>query len=157
MYVISEDSFGKLAITSDTIKNNLKVWINQHRMINDTVDIINPFIINLGVNFVVSAKEGVNKFELNERCVSALSEKFGSAFYIGEDISISEMYAELSKVTGVYEVISVKLVNRTGSNYSGNTIEINKNTSPDGTKLIVPKNAVVEIKYPDSDIKGQVR
>jgi 23S rRNA U2552 (ribose-2'-O)-methylase RlmE/FtsJ len=83
-------------------------------MINDTVDIIDPFIINLGVNFVVSSKDGVNKFDLNERCVTALSEKFGSAFYIGEDINISDMYKELSMVRGVHEVVSVKLVNRTG-------------------------------------------
>ncbi len=157
VYVISQDSFGKLVKTSETIKNNLKVWINQHRMINDTVDIIDPYIINLGVNFVVSSRDGVNKFDLNERCVLALSEKFGSAFYIGEDISISEMFKELSKVSGVYEVISVKIINRTGASYSGNTIDINDNTSPDGTKLSIPKNAVVEIKYPDSDIKGQVK
>ena len=157
MYVVSEDSFGKLILSSDTIKKNLKVWINQHRMINDTVDIIDPFIINLGVNFVVSSKDGVDKFDLNERCVTALSEKFGSAFYIGEDISISDMYKELSMVRGVREVVSVKLINRTGSSYSGNSIDINKNTSSDGTKITIPKNAVVEIKYPDTDIKGQVR
>ena len=157
MYVVSEDSFGKLILSSDAIKKNLKVWLNQHRMINDTIDIINPFIINLGVNFVVSAREGVNKFDLNQRCVALLGNKFGSPFYIGEDVNISEMYRELGKVPGVHEVISVKMVNKTGTNYSGNTININDNTSPDGTKLIIPKNAVVEIKYPDTDIKGQVR
>lgn len=157
MYVISEDSFGKLIATSDTIKKNLKVWINQHRMINDTVDIIDPYIINLGINFVVSAREGVNKFDLSERCVSELGRKYGNAFYIGEDINIADMYKELGKVPGVYEVISIKLVNKTGTNYSSNSIDIGSNTSPDGTKLVIPKNAVVEIKYPDTDIKGQIR
>ena len=157
MYVVSEDSFGKLILSSDTIKKNLKVWINQHRMINDTVDIIDPYIINLGINFVVSAREGVNKFDLNQRCVNELGRIYGNAFYIGEDISLADMYKELGKVTGVYEVLSIKLVNKTGSNYSSNTISINNNMSPDGAKLIVPKNAVVEIKYPDTDIKGQVR
>ena len=157
MYVISEDSFGKLILASDTIKKNLKVWINQHRMINDTVDIIDPFIINLGVNFVVSARDGVNRFDLNQRCVAELGRKYGSPFYIGEDINIADMYKELGKVTGVFEVISIKLVGKVGTNYSGNSININNNTSPDGTKLIIPKNAVVEIKYPDTDIKGQVR
>ena len=67
------------------------------------------------------------------------------------------MYRELNKVTGVHDVISVRMVNKTGTNYSGNTININNNTSPDGTKLVIPKNAVIEIKYPDTDIKGQVR
>ena len=67
------------------------------------------------------------------------------------------MYNELGKVSGVYEVVLIKLVNKNGTNYSGNTININKNLSPDGTSLVIPKNAVVEIKYPDTDIKGQVR
>lgn len=157
MYVLSEDSFGKLTISNDTIKKNIKVWLNQHRMINDTIDIVDPFILNMGINFVVSAKESTNRFDLNERCVAALGKKFGQAFYIGESVSISEIYKELNKVTGVYEVISVTLVSKTGTNYSGNTININRNLSPDGTTLVVPKNAVVEIKYPDTDIKGQVR
>ena len=157
MYVLSEDSFGKLTTTNDTIKKNIKVWLNQHRMINDTIDIVEPFILNMGINFVVSAKESTNRFDLNERCVAALGKKFGQAFYIGESVSISEIYKELNKVTGVYEVISVTLVSKTGTNYSGNTININRNLSPDGTTLVVPKNAVVEIKYPDTDIKGQVR
>jgi len=157
MYIISEDSFGKLILASDTIKKNLKVWLNQHRMINDTLDIIDPFILNFGINFVVSAKDNVDKFDLNERCISMLSRKFGNAFYIGEDINISEMYQELSKVRGVHEAISVKVITKTGTNFSGNTININENLSPDGTKLIIPKNAVAEIKYPDSDIKGQVK
>jgi len=86
-----------------------------------------------------------------------LGDKFGSPFYIGEDVNISDMYRELSKVSGVREVISVKLVNKIGTNYSGNSLNINDNTSPDGTKLVIPKNAIVEIKYPDTDIKGQVR
>lgn len=157
MYVLSEDSFGKLTTTNDTIKKNIKVWLNQHRMINDTIDIIDPFILNMGINFVVSAKENTNRFDLNERCVASLSNKFGQAFFIGESVNISEIYKELSKVTGVYEVISVTLVSKTGTNYSGNTIDINRNLSPDGTTLVVPKNAIVEIKYPDTDIKGQVR
>jgi hypothetical protein len=49
------------------------------------------------------------------------------------------------------------LLTRSGANYSVNSININNNLSPNGTKLIIPKNAVVEIKYPDVDIKGQVR
>ena len=126
-------------------------------MINDTIDILDPYILNVGVNFVVSAKQGVSKYDLLERCVAKISEKFGQPYYIGEDVNISEMYKELAKVMGVYEVINVKIINKTGSNYSGNSISINKNLSPDGTKLVIPKNAVVEIKYPDVDIKGQVK
>ena len=52
----SENSFGKLTKTNATIKNNLKTWLNQYRMINDTLDILDPYIINLGIEFVVRQK-----------------------------------------------------------------------------------------------------
>lgn len=157
MYIVSQDSFEKLMISGDILKKNVKVWLNQHRMINDTIDILDPYILNIGINFVVSAKQGVNKYDLLEKCVNRISEKFGQPYYIGEDVNISQMYKELSKVEGVYEAIDIKITSKVGSNYSNSSININNNLSPDGTKLVIPKNAVVEIKYPDTDIKGQIR
>jgi hypothetical protein len=62
------------------------------------IDIIDPFIINMGVNFVVSARDGVNKFDLNQRCVEPLESALATPYYIGEDVNISEMYKELGKV-----------------------------------------------------------
>lgn len=51
----------------------------------------------------------------------------------------------------------MKIVNRTGIGYSSAIIDVNKNLSPDGSYLVVPKNAVIEFKYPEVDIKGKVR
>jgi hypothetical protein len=157
MYVISEDSFGKLIQTNSTIKNNLKIWLNQYRMINDTIDILDPYIINLGVEFVVKAATGVDKYSLLDRCIAALGTKFTTAFYIGEPLYISDIYQELKEVTGVLDVMKVMLTNKGGTNYSGVEIVINDNLSPDGTYLIAPKNALFEIKYPATDITGKIR
>ena len=60
-------------------------------------------------------------------------------------------------MTGVLDVVKVKLVSKKGSTYSSIEYDINQNLSPDGSYLIIPKNAVVEIKYPSVDIKGKVR
>lgn len=57
MYVISEDTTGKLTASNSTIKNNLKTWINQYRMINDTVDILDPFILNFWIRVYSEAAE----------------------------------------------------------------------------------------------------
>ena len=35
------------------IKENLKTWLNRHRMVNDTVDVLDARIINFGINFEV--------------------------------------------------------------------------------------------------------
>tara|TARA_Y100000034_G_C6896865_1_gene413679 strand:+ start:633 stop:2429 length:1797 start_codon:yes stop_codon:yes gene_type:complete len=157
LYVISEDQFGKLTKTNSTIKNNLKTWLNHYRMINDTIDILDPFIINLGIDFVVKPATGVDKFTLLDSCVMALTKKYATAFYIGEHFNISDVYQELKNVKGVLDVVKVKLNNKTGANYSGTMININNNFSPEGTMLIAPKNAIFEIKYPTTDIRGKIR
>ena len=54
------------------------------------------------------------------------------------------------------DVVTAKFVNKTGTNYSSATIDINRNMSPDGDYLMIPLNAVAEIKFPETDIKGKV-
>jgi hypothetical protein len=157
MYILSEDSFGKLIATNSTIKNNLKIWLNQYRMVNDTIDILDPYIINIGVDFMVKTVDGANKYAVLDACVEALKKMYDIPFFIGEPFSISDVYSKLKDVNGVLDVVKVKIVNKTGVNYSGSTIDLNSNLSPDGTHLIVPKNAIAEVKYPETDIKGRIR
>jgi len=156
MYIISEDAQGLLTTTNSTIKNNLKTWLDQYRMINDTIDILDPYIINVGISFVVKASAGVDKYILLDNAISALTEKYSTAFFIGEPLYISDIYQVLKEAPGVLDVTKVMLTNKTGTNYSSNVLNINKNLSPDGSYLVVPRNAVLEIKYPAVDIKGKV-
>ena len=81
---------------------------------------------------------------------------FSTHFFIGENINVADIYSTLSKVTGVLDVVKVKIVNKTGSNYSSVQININENTSPDGTNIIIPKNVVAELKF-KTDIVGKIR
>lgn len=157
MYVISEDSFGFLTNTNSTIKNNLKTWINQYRMINDTIDILNPFILNFGINFSIKVNSGADKYSVINSCINKLANFYSSGFFIGEHLSISDIYAQLKNVAGVLDVLKVKIVSKTGANYSGASINIEKNLSPDGNMVLIPKNAIVEIKYPNTDIVGTAR
>ncbi len=157
MYVVSEDKFGKLEMTNDTIKKNLKTWLNNYRMLSDTVDILDPFILNIGIDFVIKPAPAANKFVVLDRAIKELRSKYGDMQYIGEQFSISSVYSFLKEVPGVLDVLSVTLVPKTTSQYNGSSITISDNLSPDGNYLMVPKNAIVEIKYPEVDIKGKVR
>ncbi|MAH50636.1 hypothetical protein CMI37_32755 [Candidatus Pacearchaeota archaeon] len=157
LYVISQDSFGKLVTTNNTIKNNLKTWLNQHRMINDTIDILDPYILNLGIEFVIKTTTMADKYTTLDAAITKLKNKFEVGFFIGEQLYISDIYKELKDVPGILDVVKVKLTNKTGVNYSGATIDINRNLSPDGDYLVTPKNAIIEIKYPETDIKGKMR
>ena len=157
LYVISEDQNNKLTLTNSTIKNNLKIWLNNFRMISDTIDILDPYIINIGIDFIVKPATNADRFILLDACMTALKNKYSTAFFIGEPIYISDIYATLKNVKGVLDVVKVKLNNKTGGDYSGAEININSNLSPDGSYLVVPKNAILEIKFPKSDFKGKIR
>ena len=157
LYVISEDNFGKLTATNSTIKNNLKIWLNNFRMLNDTIDILDPFILNIGIDFVITTTVGANKFDVLEKAMAQLKSKYAAPYNIGEQFYISEVYQELKKVTGVLDVVKVKLNSKQGGNYGAASIDINGNLSPDGSYLMVPKNAILEIKFPEVDIRGKIR
>jgi hypothetical protein len=157
VYVVSEDTIGKLIKTNDTIKNNLKVWLNNYRMINDTIDILDPFIINFGINFVVKPENSANKFEVLDLCVEQLANKYRNPMFIGERLSISEIFSELNKVKGVSDVVKVQVVNKNNSDYSGVVFPIRENLSPDGDYVLTPQNAILELKFPEVDIKGKLR
>tara|TARA_R110002012_G_scaffold191239_3_gene358983 strand:+ start:4299 stop:6089 length:1791 start_codon:yes stop_codon:yes gene_type:complete len=157
VYVISENTLGKLVETNSTIKKNLKVWLNNYRMINDTIDILDPFIINFGINFVVKPDSSANKFDVLDRCVERIANKYGTSMFIGERLSISEIFSELSKVNGVNDVVKVQIVNKNTADYSSVVFPIQENLSPDGDYLLTPANAILELKFPEVDIKGKLR
>jgi len=157
MYVISEGTDGKLVKSNSAIKNNLKTWINQYRMINDTVDILDPFILNFGIEFVVRSQDASDKFSVLDDAIQAVKDNFKQTFFIGESLYISDIYKVLKDVSGVLDVLAVKIFIRNGEKYSNASINISENLSGDGSQLIVPNNAILELKFPEVDIVGKLR
>jgi hypothetical protein len=57
----------------------------------------------------------------------------------------------------VLDVIDVRILNKTGLNYSEFSYNIDNNMSLDGRKLEIPPNCIWEIKYPNSDVRGTLK
>jgi len=158
IYVISEDPFGKLTQSNAAIKENIKIHLNRYRMINDTVDILDAKIVNIGIDFEVIAAEEIDRFEVLDNATTAIVNQFGGkTMFIGERFYITDVMSALNKVRGVADTVKVKLVSKRGSNYSSSTLNIEQFMSPDGRYLSVPDNVILEIKFPRIDIKGTVR
>ena len=51
----------------------------------------------------------------------------------------------------------VKINIKSGGVHSANTLDLDEILSRDGTYYKVPKNVILELKYPDFDIKGTVK
>ena len=158
IYTASEATNGTLVQTNKTVKENIKFWINQYKMINDTIDILDARIVNIKINFSVKASQDFNKFEVLERAKNALAEYLEDyQFDIGEPLYITNMYNILKRTIGVDDVLKVQVSQSFGSEYSDTTFNVKDNTSADGRLIYVPEDVILEVKYTDSDIIGVVR
>ena len=156
LYVISEDHNGNFAQANDTIKNNLKTWLSQNRMINDTIDILDAQVVNLGIEYKVKTDLNSNRFEVLEKCTSILKKEYDVKYLIGQPFEISRIMKLLNKVDGVIAVVSVEVVQREGTSYSSVSFPIDSMRTADGRFISAPKNVVFELKFPDADIRGSI-
>ena len=158
VYLISEDQDGLLTSPNSLIKRNVKTWLSSKKMISDTIDLLDAKVVNLGINFSILAQKGLNRFEVLDAAIEALRERYSDIYFeIGEPIYITDIYTILNAVPGVVDTIDVQLVEKTGGVYSAATYDFDSNMSDDGRYLKVPKNVILELKYPDLDIKGVVK
>ena len=157
LYVLSSNAVGRFALSNTVSKANMKRWITRYKMMNDTVDILDGRIINIGIDFDIVAGDQYNKYEVLNDALRRIRRKYRTAMFIGEPINIYDVYAELSQVDGVVDVVSVKFNNKTGGNYSSDALNLKRYTTPDGRRIIPPENAAFEIKFPLTDINGAIR
>ena len=57
---------------------------------------------------------------------------------------------------GVADVTDVRVVVKAGGRYSNTGFNIGSQTSDDGRYISVPDNVALEIKFPNTDIRGSV-
>lgn len=155
LYVISEARNRTLVQTNNTVKRNLKTWLLKNKMINDTIDIMDAKIVNIGIDFSVVGAVEKSKFDVLQACYSALEKHFTVHQEIGEAFHLTKIYSLLNKVDGVMDVKTVKVTQKVGGSHSDIRYDIDRNLSSDGRHIYVPDNVVMEIKFMD-DIKGVV-
>ena len=157
MYIISEDVDGTLTQSNNSLKNNLKIWLNKNRMITDSVDILDAKIINFGIEFEAVGKMSEDNTDVLSQAIAQLGSKFGKYYDISENFYISDIYSTLKDVEGILDVISAKIFLKIGGTYSETYFDFQQETSADGRMIKIPQNAVLELKYPQVDIKGVIR
>jgi hypothetical protein len=158
-YVLGYDSNQKLTMINDATKENLKTYLNHHRILTDAVNIRDAYIINIGIEFDVIILPDQNSNQVILRCINALKKYFDiKKWQINQPIVISNIFTELDKVEGVQTVVDVKIKNLydTTLGYSQHAYNIQEATK-DGIIFPSLDPSIFEIKYPDNDIIGKVR
>jgi len=158
MYLLGYDSNNKLTTLNATVKQNLKTYLEEYRLLTDAINLIDGYIVNIGVNFDITVFANYNKREVVLKCVQVVTNYFDiNKWKMNQSINLSELELELANVDGVSSVPKVEIVNLadstglTYSQYSYNIIEATRN------KIVYPSldPSIFEIKYPNKDIKGR--
>jgi hypothetical protein len=158
LYVLSYDSNSNLTTASTTLKNNLKTYINEYRMIGDTISIKDAFIINIACDFEIITLPNYNSNEVIFKCISELQSYFDiNNWQINQPIILRDIMVLLDNVEGVQTVNKVNITNKAGttSGYSQNAYDIEGATQKG---IIYPSldPSIFELKFPNTDIKGRV-
>ena len=157
LYLLGYDSNGKLAVLNRAVKENLKTYLNEYKVLTDGVNISDGYIINIGINFDVITYKNYNKSEVIADCIQELKDYFDiNNWTFNNTINISELELLIANVEGVSSVPKLEIVNKCGGKYSPNSYNVSAAIKD---KILYPSldPSVFEIKYPDSDIKGRAR
>jgi hypothetical protein len=157
LYVTSEDNDGKLITSSQVLKNNLKVFLQQYKMLNDTIDILDARVANFGISFSAVVNTDQDKFEALNVAINTIKDIFAENLDIGQPIYISKIYDVLNNLDEIVDVVDVEIVSKTGARYSDYSLNLREHLSADGRIQYAPNDVIYELKYPNLDIKGTIR
>jgi hypothetical protein len=158
LYLLCYDSAQRLIPTNPAIRQNFTNYLNQYRMLTDSVNLLDGYIINIGVNFSIIAYKSYNKREVLANCISLVQQYFdiGNAQFC-QPINLSRLQLEIAKIDGVQSVTSLNIVNLTTNDgdYSPYQYDIGAATV---NNIVYPSidPAVFEIRFPTKDIVGRV-
>ena len=156
MYVLAYNGSKQVVTATQNLKNNLRQYISQYKMITDAISIKDAFVVNIGVNFEIIIRPNYNGRDVLLNCTNELKDFFDIAKWsINQPINLSLIYTLLDRVKGVQTVESIEIVNKQGGNYSRYAYDVKGATKKN---VVYPSYdpMIFEVKFPNSDIKGRI-
>ena len=158
MYVLSYDSTKKLRTASQSLKQNLKTYLSEYRMINDSIKIKDAYVINIACEFDIIVLPNFNNNDVVVKCINSLISYFSiDNWNINQPIMLKDISIILDRVEGVQTVVKVEVKNIAGASmgYSDYSYDLSAATNQG---VIYPSidPMIFELKYPQSDIVGRV-
>ena len=160
IFIVSRDKRGKLVMSSDTLKKNLRNYLNEFRAVSDAYDILDARIINFAVNIDVVAHPSATKSVVAQSIITRLKSVLKTQYFqIDMPIAYADIMNAVLNSDGVMSLVKVKCVNLTGNieerKYSDISFNVDANTYQE--MIVGPDGSMFELKYPDKDIIVTVR
>ena len=156
LYILGYNSEKTLSTLNQAVKENLKTYISEYRMLTDGVNLIDGFVINIGCDFEIRVYGGYNKREVLVKVQKELAKYFNiDNWPFNMAINISEIELLIAGIEGVQSVPKCEIINKCLGNYSEHSYNISDATKG---KMVYPSldPSIFEVKYPNKDLKGRV-
>ena len=158
MYVLSLNNNGQFLVPTTSLKRNLRTYLSQFKMIGDSIEIKNGYIINIAIDFEIIVLPNFTNSQVILACINVLQECFDrDKWQMNQPIFIRDLFVKLDRVEGVQTVKNIKFSNKSGisQGYSQYAYDIEGATQ---NQVIYPSldPSIFEVRYPNNDIKGRV-
>lgn len=168
LYLLCIDNDGKLTtLVPDQLAKNIENYLSLYRSINDFVEIKAGKIINLSFEVDTYIDKNYNANDVVRNIIDTIKNYMDiNKHQLGEDIYISDLEKEISKIDGVINLIDLRVYNEFNPQMyspvksSLLTIENSVNDNNAQIDLVAcdyiltnESDELYEIKYPESDIR----
>ena len=140
-----------------------------YRSINDYVEIKSGRIVNIGIDADLFIDKNYNVQDVIAEVISVIKNFFDvSKHQLGDTIYLSKLTKAITDVSGVLNLMELRVFNKTGagyssdlsvdpivtdSEYSGDDNDAQIDINETNYQLNSDMDAMFEIKYPNSDIR----
>jgi len=159
LYILGYDRNKYFTNCNKASKTNLSTYLNYYKPLTDSINIMDAFIINLGIDFEITTFRNNNNQQVLLDCISELKKYFNTdKWEINQPIIESEVINLIANIKGVQSVINVTFNNLAGQEKGYSKFRYDFKTATKNG-IIYPSldPSIFELKYPDSDIKGKIK
>jgi len=158
LYTLGYNYDRKLTTLSYAAKVNLATYLEQYRMLTDSINIKEASVINFKVEFDITVKGGYSNDRVLLSCISSLRSLFRiDNWQINEPINIGDITGRLYNINGVQTVNDLTFTNLFGENSGYSKFKYSFDTATRNNTIYPSLDpSIFELKYPDTDIIGRV-
>jgi hypothetical protein len=159
LFILSQNEDGSLAEANTALKRNLQNYLLDLKMLTDKIIIRDAFIINISVEFEITAIVNYNSQEVLLNVIDHLKEYFDiSNWSIGQALPVSDIRRVIYDTDGVQSIDNLEVRNEcdAAQGYNANFYDMAASMA-DQVYYPSVDPSIFEVKFPNKDIKGTVR
>jgi hypothetical protein len=158
LFIASRDADSRLITSPDTLKNNLRTYLNPYRMISDAIDILDARVVNIGFSFDVIIDPTLNRNVVMQNVLAKLQTFFNiKNFHIDQPIVVSDIVGTIFSTLGIVSVNNTMFTNIVGTVdnrvYSDQVYDVASNVRTG--MLFPPPGGIFEVRFTEFDITGK--